>query len=85
MNSFPDVDWAFWSKYYRTKTYGKRFNSEPSLLPDVDIPPSKKKSGEIDQWDDLSSGVYFQTYDALITVIKTFLNTVIITTKEVMV
>lgn len=37
------------------------------------------------QWDDLSSGVYFQTYDALITVIKTFLNTVIITTKEVMV
>lgn len=44
-----------------------------------------RKSGEIDQWDDLSSGVYFQTYDALITVIKTFLNTVIITTKEVMV
>lgn len=48
-------------------------------------PVRSSKSGEIDQWDDLSSGVYFQTYDALITVIKTFLNTVIITTKEVMV
>lgn len=48
-------------------------------------PVRRSQPGEIDQWDDLSSGVYFQTYDALITVIKTFLNTVIITTKEVMV
>lgn len=48
MNSFFDVDWVFWLKYYWIKMYGKWFNLELVFLLDVDILFSKKKLGEID-------------------------------------
>lgn len=80
MNSFSDVDWAITGpKRMANDLTQNRLSYRMLTFRPV------RRSQEKSIWDDLSSGVYFQTYDALITVIKTFLNTVIITTKEVMV